>query len=318
MAYFTLAVLTAFLWICVYVFRNCFFSPKNRREDPYTRAMGDQYEPVADIISECIRIMDETPCKWVTTTSFDGLQLWGRFYPTDENAPTMIVFHGYRGNALRDGAASFVIANRLGWNVLIPDQRGHARSDGRVITFGVKERLDVDRWVQFVGLEQPIVLSGLSMGAATVLMASNLDLQENVAGIIADCPYDSPAGIIQKVCTDRHFHARLVYPFIRWTARVFCGFDLESASAIDAVKGAKIPILLLHGKEDRFVPWQMSQNIAKACASTAELEIFPKAGHGLCYMTDPARYEKAVLQFLWRSSVLRDHLKRSSFGQMYR
>ena len=317
-AYFAFAAFGAFLWICMYIFRNCFYSPKNRQEDPYERAKGAQYEDVADLITECVRVVDKTPCRWVSTKSYDGLTLWARYYQLNSDAPTIIVFHGYRGNALRDGAASLAIGSRLGFNVLIPDQRSHARSDGRVITFGVKERFDVRTWAEFIGGDRPIILSGLSMGAATVLMASDLNLPGNVVGILADCPYDSPAAIIQKVCTDRRFPKKIVYPFIRWTARVFCGFDLESASAISAVENTQLPILILHGEDDRFVPWEMSWHIAKACASPVELEIFPGAGHGLCYMTDPIRYEGAVVRFFWRLESLMSYLEKSDLGLRYR
>lgn len=317
-AYIVLAVLAAFLWICVYIFRNCFYSPKNRQEDPYARATGEQYEDVADIITDCVRVVDKTPCRWVSVKSYDGLTLWARYYHLNSEVPTVIVFHGYRGNALRDGAASLAICKRLGFNVLIPDQRSHARSDGRVITFGVKERFDVRTWANFIGGDKPIILSGLSMGAATVLMASDLELRENVVGILADCPYDSPAAIIQKVCTDRRFPKSIVYPFIRWTARVFCGFDLESASAISAVENTQLPILLLHGEDDRFVPWEMSWHIAKACSAPVELEIFPGAGHGLCYMTDPERYERTVVKFFWRLESLKVYLEKSELGRQYR
>ncbi len=318
MAYLAFGLLAGFGFVCLYVYENCFYSPKNRLEDPYERPTGEQYEAVADVICDCIRLLDKTPCQWVSTKSCDGLTLWGRYYFASSDAPTMIVFHGYRGNALRDGAASFSISNRLGFNVLIPDQRSHARSEGTAITFGVKERLDVLSWTEFVGGSKPIILSGLSMGAATVLMASDLKLPENTVCILADCPYDSPAAIIRKVCTDLRFPKSVVFPFIQWTARVLCGFDLLDASAIAAVKKTRLPILILHGEDDRFVPWEMSWHIATASPSPIELEIFPGAGHGLCYMTDPERYEKCVVQFLWRQEALAPYLQRSDFARSYR
>ncbi len=308
MAYLLFAVVAALAWVILYVWKGCFYSPRNRQEDPYERAAGVQYDMVADIITDCVRVMDKTPCEWVWTKSHDGLLLWGRYYHTADFAPTVIAFHGYRGNALRDGAAFFAISRQLGFNILVPDQRAHARSEGKIISFGIKERFDVLSWARYIGRGAPILLAGLSMGAATVLMASDLDLPKNVCCILADCPFDSPAGIIQKVLVDRKFPKKMVYPFVKATARL-CGFHLESASAIHAVQNAKVPVMLIHGDDDRFVPCQMSKAIANACAAAVQLDIIPGAGHGLCYMTDPVRYEEAVRQFLKKIPALRSYLQ---------
>lgn len=316
--YLLLAVVLALLWICIYVFKICFYSPKNRVEDPYTLIPGEQYEKLGEIILSCTRAIDKTPCTFVSTYAHDGLKLSARYYHTSDDAPTVIVFHGYRGNALRDGAGGFALSKRLGFNVLVPDQRAHAKSEGRIISFGIKERMDVLSWINYVGTGRPIVLAGLSMGAATVLMASNLELPENVVCIMADCPYDSPATIIRKVCTDRKFPEKLVYPFIKLTARLFCGFDLEETSAIEAVRSANIPILLFHGEDDRFVPCEMSKNIAANCASPVQLELFPDAGHGLCYMIDPIRYEQDTIRFLWKITALIPYLEKSEFALQQR
>jgi len=314
MIYLLLAMILAVVWICVYVFRICFYSPKDRVEDPYTLIPGKQYAELGDVIIACTRAIDKTPCQWVNTVSYDGLKLYARYYHTADDAPTVIVFHGYRGNALRDGAGGFALSKRLGFNVLVPDQRAHARSEGHVISFGINERRDVLSWINFADTGKPVILAGLSMGAATVLMASDLALPENVVGIMADCPYDSPAGIIKKVCTDRKFPEKLVYPFIKLTARTLGRFDLEATSAAEAVKHAKVPILLFHGDEDHFVPCDMSRKIADACSSLVQLEIFPGAGHGLCYMVDPIRYEQQTVRFLWKIPALQPYLERNDFA----
>jgi pimeloyl-ACP methyl ester carboxylesterase len=114
---------------------------------------------------------------------------------------------------------------------------------------------------------------------------------------LADCPYSSPADIIKKVCADEGYPSNLVYPFIRFAARVFGGFNLEECSAVEAVKDATIPIQLLHGEDDRFVPCDMSREIHAANPDLVTLETFPGAGHGLSYIVDAARYRCAVLGF---------------------
>ena len=73
---------------------------------------------------------------------------------------------------------------------------------------------------------------------------------------------------------------------------------LDDRDAARAVRNAKVPILLIHGEDDRFVPCDMSREIHKACASNIRFETIPEAGHGLCYMVSPERYEEATTQFI--------------------
>lgn len=311
---FTFLVLS----ISLYTYFICFHSPAKRDSDPYKQIEGEQYIGTHENMVSITRIMDKTACEEITITSFDGLELHGRYYHTRDGAPVQILFHGYRSMALRDCAGGFILAKKMEFNVLSVDQRAHCKSGGRVITFGICERHDCVSWAEYISKRfpySPIIFGGLSMGAATVLMASELDMPENVCAIIADCPYSSPKAIIRKVCRDRHIPDTLAYPFIRIGARVFGGFSLELCSAESAVRNAKLPILLIHGEDDRFVPCEMSKQIYSACASSSQLHTFPYAGHGLCYMTDPLRYEEVTTRFLWDIPALQPHMSQSSYVQ---
>ena len=313
------ALIGLFLAISFYTFYVCFYSKRNRTEDPYAVMRGKQYQEVKDNIIACTRIMDKAPCEWVYTQSTDGLKLAGRYYHTAEVAPLMILFHGYRSMSLRDCAGGYILAKKMGFNVLAVDQRAHAESEGRVITFGIREHKDCESWINFAlkrfGDDTKIVLSGLSMGAATVLMASKLDLPKNVAAILADCPYSAPADIIRKVCRDRHMPDHLAYPFIRLGAWIYGRFDLEMITASNAVKKAAVPILLIHGEDDRFVPCEMSRLIHSCCASKSQLHTFGGAGHGLCYMVDPIRYEMITIRFLSELPALHTHMEMNEYAK---
>lgn len=309
----------AVLAAAYYCYHVCFYSSPDRDGDPYAPMEGSQYETASAAICACTRVMDAAECEWVSITSFDGLKLSARLYVTDPSAPIQIFFHGYRGLALRDCCGCYALSQKTGFNVLAIDQRAHASSSGKTITFGILERRDCLSWVEYAaarfGPQVPVLIYGISMGASTVLMASALPLPDNVAGIIADCPYNTPAAIIRKVCRDQHLPDRLAYPFIRMGARIFGHFRLEEASAEEAVSHSNIPILLFHGEDDRFVPCEMSRRIYDACGCRAELHTFPNAGHGLCYITDPRRYERIIIKFLWSLPNIRPHIQDNSFVQ---
>ena len=306
------------LTICWCIYRSAFYSSPSNHPGPDTPLRGRQYQQVAEHLHRISSIMQKYPCESVWITSDDGLKLHGRYYHLHDDAPLQILFHGYRSCAFRDCSGGHALARKMGFNTLVVDQRAHGESEGRTITFGIQERLDCQKWAQYAaqrfGSGIPIVLSGLSMGASTVLMTSELDLPDNVAAIMADCPYSAPLAIIEKICQDQKYPVILCRPLLFLAAFLFGHFHLGASSATDAVRNARLPILLIHGEEDHIVPCQMSQQIQSAGGALVTLHTFPGAGHGLSYITDPLRYERVIYDFLsaipqLSGFIFRDFLK---------
>ena len=239
-------------------------------------------------------------------------ELYATYYHVADNAPLHIQFHGYKGNYLRDFCAGNKLARDMRHNTLVIQQRGHTKSFGRTISFGIKERHDCIAWIKYAnerfGDKTPLILSGVSMGAATVLMASEMDLPNNVAGIIADCPYSSPKDIIMREAKRMKYPAKAIMPIIWLGGAIWGGFNLFESDAIRAVKNSKCPILLLHGEDDRFVPCDMSREIYKnSDKSNTTLITFPNAAHGMSYIVDTEKYTQEVEKFI--SSILKINLK---------
>ena len=297
----TLAILI--LLISYYAYRRAFYAKaKNPSEYKVKLPEGEIYQEEYDRAIAFIKVLNEIDYEKVTIRSRDGKTLAARYYHVADGAPVHIEFHGYRSRATTDFCGINVLVRDLGHNTLLVDQRAHGESDGKSITFGIKERYDCLDWANYVidrfGKDTKIILSGLSMGGATVLMATELDLPENIVGIMADCPYSSPKEIIKQECEKMKLPANLAYPFVRLGAIIFGGFDPSASTAKDAVKKAKVPILIIHGENDDFVPCQMSREIYDACASDKTLITIPKAGHGISYIIDRPKYEKSVEDFL--------------------
>ena len=307
------------LFFALYCYKIAFYSPKERKQDLYDYPDGEQYEYYGPKMVEISRIMEDASCSLVEITGHRGTKLTARLYEYFPGSPVLILFHGYRSMALRDCAGGFALAQKLGFNVLVPDQRAHGASEGRSITFGIHERYDCQKWAEFAakryGSNIPLVLSGISMGAATVLMASDLNLPENVVAIMADCPYASPAGIIGKVAGDMGFPEKLSLPIIYLAGAVFGRFQLFASSAEKALRKTHLPILLIHGEDDRFVPCDMSRQLHAAAPEKTQLHTFPDAGHGLCYLCDPRRYERICVNFLWQQDALRPYLEKNPFAR---
>ena len=284
-----------------YAYAIAFYAPKRKRTPCDAPLVGEQYEAVSDNICRISSIMQRFPYEEIFIEASDHTKLFGRYYHLKDNAPIEILFHGYRSHPYRDCSGGHALARKMGFNTLVIDQRAHGSSGGNTITFGIKERFDCLEWIHYLNgrfPNTPIILSGLSMGAATVLMSADLDLPANVACIIADSPYSSPLDIIMKVCKDEGYPPSICRPFLHLGAVLYGKFRLNDCTAERAVRNTKVPILLIHGEDDRFVPCEMSLKIAANCASRVEVATFPEAGHGLSYLIDPIRYEKTVCHFL--------------------
>ena len=135
------------------------------------------------------------------------------------------------------------------------------------------------------------------MGAATVLMATGEPLPKNVVCVLGDCSYSTPKEIICKIVKEMGLPATLVYPFIKLAAKLFGKFDLEESSPLQAMERCKIPVLLLHGDADDFVPFRMSEQIYAACKTQKRLVKIHGAAHGLAYPKDKIGYVNALKEF---------------------
>lgn len=297
-----LAVLLLIALIVSYIaFRIGLYYPLPHPDEPHQIPKSSQHRVYKSRILSMVREMEALPYEQVYITSYDGLRLFGRYYHVKDGAPVEIQFHGYKGNAFQDLCAINRVARNAGRNTIVVDQRAHGKSDGQVIGMGTKERFDCQRWAKYAeerfGADTPLILSGVSMGGGTVLMASDLELPQSVRCIVADCPFSSPLDIMRKMTHDKPAK-KLIYPFALIGAVVFGHVNMRSSSPVLSVPKAKVPILLIHGQADKFVPPAMSAAVEKACTGYVRRELFPKAGHNLSAFSDYPRYEKLINEFV--------------------
>ena len=289
------------LGILYYCYRRVFYSKPRVPSDEIMIPPGEEYDKYRQIITDWIKIVRRTEHLDVEIRSFDGLALKAKYFEYEKGAPIEILFHGYRGTAERDTAGGVLRCFEVGHSVLLVEQRASGNSEGSVITFGINERRDCHSWIDFVLRELDpnarIILSGVSMGAATVMMTAGDELPRNVVGVLADCGYTSPKEIIKKVIADMHLPPRLVYPFVKLSARIFGGFDLEENSPIEAVRRAKVPIIFFHGDVDDFVPHEMSIRNYEACVSEKRMVTIEGAAHGLAFPVNEKKYVDEVRAF---------------------
>lgn len=238
----------------------------------------------------------------VSVTADDGLRLEAELSVTDpDSSKWAILVHGYSTNR-RSMASYGCLFESHGYNVLLPDLRGHGNSDGNYFGMGWPDRKDMLKWIDLVCQRDPeaeIVLFGVSMGGATVLMTSGEALPENVKAIVEDCGYTSVWDIFSDELAVL-FHLP-EFPLLHTASvigKIRAGYSFTEASTLEQVKNARVPILFLHGSEDNFVHTEMVYKLYDACPSEKDILVIENAGHGQSYYYAPEVYEAKVFDFL--------------------
>lgn len=260
------------------------------------------YRKYYPMIVEADRWLKEHQAQDVFITSRDGLRLHGLWIPAVDAKGTMILFHGYRSTYLVDFSVALDFYHSMGFNLLIPDQRSHGQSEGKYITFGVKESEDALGWIRYHNRELsqvPVILSGLSMGASTVLFLADEALPDNVKGIIADCGFTSPKEILSEVYKKvTHLPPMLSLWATELFARAFADFSLSQKDTRKTLSNNRIPVLMVHGIDDGFVPCQMSRDGYACCTGKKTLLLVEGADHGVSFIVDHVAYSNAIERFL--------------------
>lgn len=246
--------------------------------------------------------LDSAGCETWEVTSEDGLRLKAHYVAVPTSKKAVLLFHGYSAKG-KDMAGFARSLYSRGFNVLMPDARGHGESEGRYIGFGWHERRDCLLWIRRVaerlGEDAQIVLMGISMGAATVMMASGENLPPQVKAIVEDCGYTS-------VWEQLGWQLKRIYklprfPFLHATSlltKLRAGYGFKEASALNQVKKCRTPMLFIHGEDDTFVPYHMVHKLYDACPAEKDIYTVPGAGHGMACTTDIAAYENKVSSFI--------------------
>lgn len=291
---------------------SLFMQITTKREEPYllrkarermTRRLCDAqtYTGVKEAEARLLQKKTER----VSVTGVDGTELAGHWYPCEQPKRILIAMHGWRSSWARDFGVAADFWHENGCHVLFAEERGQGASGGSFLTFGMLERYDCLSWANAVCRtfpELPVYLVGISMGATAVLLASELPLPENVHGIIADCGFSSPEEIWRHVTQKKlHVPYRLVERRTNRTCQKRFGCLPHEVTTPGALRCCRVPVLLIHGTEDAFVPCEMSEQAKAACASPCRLLLVDGAKHGESYLKQTHTYRTAMTDF-WREN----------------
>ncbi len=277
----------------------------SKRSEKKLSGSAGQIKQFEEELTEASLNLKNSECETAEINAYDSIKLVGHLRKCENTKRLIIAMHGWRSSWSSDFGAISEFWHTNGCDVLYAEQRGQGESEGEYMGFGLIERYDCLEWIKWANKNgysnTPIYLCGISMGAATVLMTAGLELPENVHGIMADCGFTSPHAIWKHVLEEN-----LHMPFGGISSAIandMCKKKIQMGtkeySSTEAMRECKVPVLFIHGTDDRFVPVEMTYENYKACKSPKRLLIVPGAEHGMSYIIDKETYERTVKDF-WK------------------
>lgn len=284
-------VLAVFCCISLVIYFKCF----GRANDVFDFSTENGLkkaglEKFADVIIPMYEKVKQLPYEDVFVMSEDKLRLHGRFYTVNNPIGTIVLFHGWRSSGLNDFSCIIPHYLDMNYNVLLVSQRSHGTSEGKYICMGIKEKYDCKIWLEYVakrfGKEHSIIAEGISMGGATVLMASGLELPQNVKAIISDSAFTCAKDVVMSIARQNKIFPYPIVWFVQLWFRLFGGCAMNGDNTVKEMNKNHLPILFLHGEGDTFVPCEMTLKTYAAAKSDKYIMTVPNANHGQSYLYD--------------------------------
>lgn len=241
---------------------------------------------------------------WHETSATDNLKLDAYYIPAAHKSnKTVIIAHGFMDDKSKMGASAAMF-HKMGYNVLVPDDRGQGDSQGNYIGFGWPDRLDYIKWMNLLlkreGKNQQLVMYGVSMGGATTMMVSGeKNVPKQLKAYVEDCGYTSVNDeITYEAKTMYHLPYWPLVPSVSAITQLRAGYNFKEASALKQVAKNHKPMLFIHGNKDTFVPTRMVYPLYKADKGPKQLLIVKGATHAKSMATAPKIYQQTVKKFL--------------------
>ena len=239
--------------------------------------------------------------KWSMTMP-DGRNMSAIYYiPAKSDHRWAILAHGYGRDQryTRDYAEVYL---KQGYNVLSPDLCASGESEGKYITMGINESEEVAKWAAKVkerDANAEIVLHGVSMGAATVMLAAGRYEISGLAAVIEDCGYTSAYEMFtSQLGVIFGLPEFPIMTCVDIVSGIKTGVKVSDAAPLKAISSIKVPVLFIHGAADTQVPPSMMERLYNACHTHKKKFVVEGAGHGDAMTVAGKEYWNIVFSFL--------------------
>ena len=264
------------------------------------------YTPDLEMLHTAQAYLKDRSPESIELLSRDGLRLKGVYYHAEQpKGVTIIMMHGYNHTGIGQFGYYCMFYLKNGCDVLLTDQRACGKSEGKYITFGVRESEDCADWCYRINEEykpESIILHGISLGGATVMMALSEQLPQNVKGVIEDCGFTSPYDEFTHNLHDMKVPPFLALPATNLYCKMKAGFGFRQKCAVEVIKQNKLPLLVIHGDTDTFVPTWMGKKIYEAATCDKELVLAKGAEHARAFRDDTETCQSAAARLIYKAT----------------
>ncbi len=252
----------------------------NGHDEAYYRARDDAADRLRNI-----------PCETYTITGGRGETLKGFYYPCGAGGKRLVfLIHGYRSNHIETGGLFYDYYHSRGIDIFCCDHTASGESGGHLIGFDVWESQDCLHWIDFLrekfGSDIEIILHGFSMGGGTVLQMSG-HCPANVKLIVSDSGFRSARAALQ------HQIGPLYHP-LRLMNRLIAGYDWNDSDVTDSLAVSRIPILFVHGQDDKLVPYSNGPFLYNMYQGEKDCLFPPHTRHIESMYTVPQEYREKL------------------------
>ena len=251
----------------------------------------DSWYKTISTVHQSLSEIQKLPHENWEITSHDGLSLKAVFYPGTTNK-TVIWVHGYTSHAERESAFPGLFYHCLGYNVLVPYLRAHGPSEGKYISFGPLECMDILGWIKQINERIPgsIMIHGLSMGGGIALDLATKEL-ENVKCILADAPSHSIPVFFGYLANGNSKLLKCLYQ--RFQDKFSA--DAREYDRCENIKSCKYPLMVTAGSEEHME--EVLSALQKHNPQPTTVRILPGCNHGNGMYKQTEMYQTAILEF---------------------
>ena len=210
----------------------------------------------------------------------------------------VIITHGITDN--RIGALKYArFYLQLGFSCVIYDLRGHGENEKAFTTYGKKEGRDLALLIDDTRNRYPdltvLGLHGESLGAATTVMSLRYDPQVDFA--VADCGFSDIENVLRGAVKAMKLPG-LICSMQDLGLRIRYGCSFSDMRPIEALSGSSVPVMFIHGSDDKLISPANSQAMYDAAEGYREIHLIPGAEHAVSAIADPDLYMEHLRGFL--------------------
>lgn len=289
--------------VAVKIFGRHVHSDHGEISSSLDRLMGPDFSGYLKHRDAHRKILESLKFEHLSIQAEDGIKLAGYYYANPLSSKrTAVLVHGHSSNGFEGYAAVGLKYIDHGYNILLVDNRACGNSEGKWCTFGILERSDTLKWVEYLVQRDPdcsIVLHGTSLGGACVCMMMDLNLPSQVKAAVSDCAFSNIRKQLEyMIRVTAHIPPGLILPEVLAWFHHWTDLSVDSCSPLESVRQSRIPMMFIHGTLDHYVPMENAKVLYEACPARKQLLLIEGAGHAASHYIGKETYELELFQFL--------------------